>query len=94
MPEFEVAHLREQGQNMIVVPLSSSFGSKSEGEKADIIDEIERRAHAAGLAGTAVAVWESGFGGMGFIAPRPWHPFFQSIDLSDIARSINHRLYW
>ncbi len=29
MPRLKVAHLREQGQDMIIVPLDRTFGSQS-----------------------------------------------------------------
>jgi hypothetical protein len=94
MPHFRVAHLHEQGQDMIIVPLDSSFGRKVSQDQDVIISELQVRARSAGLAGTVVPVWDDGGGRMAFIAPRPWHPFFQSIDLRFIAANINRELYW
>lgn len=93
MPSFKVAHINEQGQNMIIVPLDSSFDNKSSFEQDGIMGELEDRAHAAGMAGTVVAVWQMG-GQMRFKAPRPWHPFFRSIGMNQILSSINKNLYW
>ncbi|MFI5020611.1 MAG: hypothetical protein ACHQRJ_03015 [Alphaproteobacteria bacterium] len=93
MPRFKVAHLNEQGQDMVIIPLDSSFGSKSDHEQREIIGDLQAHSWAAGLEGTVVPVWESG-GRMTFIAPRPWHPFFQSISLQQIWASINTEIFW
>jgi len=93
MPHFRVAHLREQGQNMIVVPLDASFGNKPSSDQDATISELQMRAHGAGLAGTVVPVWESG-GRMSFIAPPPWHPFFKSLSMPSVVRNLNKELYW
>jgi hypothetical protein len=94
MPRFQIAHLREQGQDMIVVPLDSGFGRKVRQDQDGVISELQIHARSAGLAGTVVAVWDGGGGRMAFIAPRPWHPFFQSIDLRFVAANLNRELYW
>jgi hypothetical protein len=94
MPRFEVAHLREQGVDLIVVPLTSAFGFKSQREQNDVQDELQLRANRAGLRGTVVLVWDGGGGRMSFLAPPGYHPFFRSIGLREIAMSVNRELYW
>lgn len=94
MPHFKVAHLHEQGQDMIIVPLDSSFGRRITQDQNDIISDLQAHAHAAGLAGTVVPVWDNGGGRMAFVAPRPWHPFFKSINLRLIAMNLNKELCW
>ena len=94
MPRFKVAHIREQGQDIIIVPLESSFGYKSDSEQAAIIDELQSHARGAGLGGTIVPVWDDGGGRMKFIAPRPWHPFFQGLSLTSVYANLNRELYW
>jgi hypothetical protein len=93
MPRFKVAHLHEKGQDMVIVPLDSSFGNKSEEEQLGIIDDLQLHSNRAGLKGTVVPVWESG-GHMKFIAPQPWHPFFQSLSLRRVAANINKEISW
>ena len=93
MPHFKIAHLREQGQNMIIVPLESSFEHKSDGDQRATIAELQVRARAAGLAGTVVPVWQSG-GRMYSIAPRPWRSFFQSLSMQSVMLNVNKELYW
>src|SRR5271167_2173269 len=84
MPRFKVAHLREQGQDMIIIPLEASFGSRPQDEQNSVIDDLQLHSSDAGLKGTVVPVWESG-GRLHFIAPRPWHPFFASLSMHMVA---------
>lgn len=93
MPTLRIAHLREQGQNMVIVPLDSSFGQKTSSEQATLIAAIQRASTSAGLAGTVVPVWETA-GRMHFIAPRPWHPYFQRLSMPAIAQNLNKTLSW
>lgn len=93
MPSFQVAHIREQGQNMLLFPLNSSFGSKMSDEQHSIIAQLEIRAHRAGLAGKAVAVWESG-GQTYTIGPKPWAGFLRSISMHFVLRNVNKEISW
>lgn len=80
MPRLKAAHVSEQGQNMIIFPLDSSFGSKTDQALSELLEELERRAHATGLAGRAVAIWERG-NQTHYLGPRPWQAFLQSISM-------------
>jgi hypothetical protein len=93
MPHFKIAHLREQGQNMIIVPLESSFEHKSDEDQRATIEELQVRARSAGLAGTVVPVWQSG-GRMCSITPRPWRSFFQNLSMRSVLLNVNKELYW
>jgi hypothetical protein len=93
MPRFRVAHLRKQGQDMVIFPLDSTFRSKPDSEKAKILVQLQRGAHAAGLAGQAVAAWESGEETR-FLGPRPWRPFFESIDMNWVLANVNKEISW
>ncbi len=55
MNEFDVAHIRQQGIDLIVVPLDRNYGFKSSLEQADIQEALQLHATAAGLAG--VGCW-------------------------------------
>ena len=92
MPQFELAHVKEQGVNLVVVPLDSSFGHKTQSDQQAAIAELQARSTNAGLAGTVVPVWDSGGGRMAFIAPPNWHSFFKSIDLRWVGLNINKNL--
>ena len=93
MPSFRVAHIREQGQDMLLFPLDRSFGYKTDDDQSEILSELEERAHGAGLAGRAVAVWEAG-GGTRFLGPRPWHGFLQSINMRFVLHRVNRSICW
>ena len=93
MPRFEIAHIHHGGVDLIIVPLEPSFGFKSRQEQRAAIAELQARASAANLCGTLVPVWGS-VGHMAFIAPSPWRPFFESINLHWVAMNLNRDLYW
>jgi len=94
MPSFKVAHIRQQNIDLIIVPLQSSFGHKANSEQHEALEELQVRANSAGLAGTVVPVWDGGRGRMTFIAPQQWHPFFKSLNLSQVAANINKKISW
>jgi hypothetical protein len=89
MPSYKVAHLREQGQDMIIVPLDSSFGRKPSSEQNAFMDELQVRANSAGLRGRVAAVWSGGFW-----APNPWHPFFRTFSVRHAQANINQEISW
>lgn len=94
MARMKIAHVREQGIDLIVVPLDRSFGFKSDSDQYEIISELQARSNAAGLRGTVVPVWDNGGGRMAFIARQNWHAFFRSIGLSWVYANLNRELSW
>jgi hypothetical protein len=94
MPTFDVAHIRQQGVDLIIIPLDSNFRFKTPHQQDEAVGQLQARATSAGLAGTVVPVWDSGGGRMAFRAPRPWHPFFRSLNLAVVATNINKSLSW
>jgi hypothetical protein len=90
MTNLKLAHIREQGQD--IIHLDDNFGRKANAEQHRVSQALQLRARSAGLAGTVVIVWNAGGGRMGFLAPRPWWPFFQNISLSWVAMNINREL--
>lgn len=91
MSKFKIAHLREQGVDMIIIPLESAFGYKSESDQQETIASLQACAEGAGLAGTVVPVWKNG-SRMQFIAPTQWHTFFKSISWDWVLLNINKEL--
>jgi len=89
---YQIAHLREQGQDMIIVPLESNFGWQTDVDQERTVSYLQPCAASAGLAGTVVPVWDAGGGRMAFRAPGPWHPFFSSINLQEVAANLNKTL--
>jgi len=94
MPRFKVAHVREQGINLIIVPLEDSFGWKARSDQQQTLSALQLRANSAGLAGTVVPVWDSGGGRMSFLAPQRWHAFFQGLSLHSVFANLNKEIYW
>jgi hypothetical protein len=91
MTAFDVAHVREQSQQMVIVFVDSSFGQKSSSSQNEICSTLQSCARSAGLAGTVVPVWKSG-SSMGYLAPSQWQAFFRTVGYSRLASSINKKL--
>jgi len=92
MATYDVAHIREQGIDLIIVLVDSSFGLRTPREQQEIVTLLQECATKAGLAGTVIPVWDAGAGRMGFLAPPNWHSFFSSIDLTFVVANINRKL--
>jgi hypothetical protein len=92
MPTYDIAHIREQGVDLIIIPLQASFGSKSRSAQNEVQSYLQECATSAGLAGTVVPVWDASGGRMGFLAPPNWHSFFRSINLTFVSANINRKL--
>ena len=93
MPRFKVAHIREQGVDLIIIPLAEDFDQQSLTDQKKAISQLQSHARSAGLAGTVVPVWLSG-DKMKFIAPPNWHSYFQSINMSFIWTNVNKEIFW
>lgn len=91
MANFKIAHIREQGVDLVIAPLESSFGRKTEQEQSEIIASLQLCANSAGLAGKVIPVWREG-NSHRFIAPQQWHPFFKTFGWDDIMVNINKEL--
>ncbi|GFE62838.1 hypothetical protein [Geobacter sp. AOG2] len=93
MPRFKVAHVKEQGADLIIFPLDPAFGSKNNEEQQEIIKELQTHTQGAGLAGTVVPIWKKG-DCLFFNAPRNWHPFLKKLSWNDAIKNINKEIYW
>lgn len=92
MAKYKIAHVRHSGQDMIVFPLTSSFGSKSSSGQQEVMDMFQRAAQSADLAGHVVVIWQSG-NRVYFRAPSAWHSFFQSPNIWEwVMTNINKEL--
>ncbi len=86
MPQYKIAHVKEQDVDLIIVPLESHFGNMSSQDQNVTIKALQLHASEAGLRGTVVPVWDSGGGRMAFLAPQQWHSFFGSSNLPWVGR--------
>jgi hypothetical protein len=84
MATYDVAHIHQQGQDIIMVLVDR------EPTRAQMA-ALQYGATSAGLRGTVVPVWEQ-FGRPHFIAPHPWHPFFRSLSWDVILANVNRKL--
>ncbi len=91
MPSYDVAHIQEQSQDIIMVVVSSSFGNMTQTEQNEQQTLLQLCASDAGLVGVLVPVWNSG-STFGFHAPRRWQSFFRSIDWDFVCQNINRKL--
>ena len=92
MPTFQVAYLRHEDQDVIIVPLDRAFAKRSSGEQARIQEAFQRSAIAAKIPGVVVLVWEDPGGKMSHRAPPMWTEFLKSIDMVYVATALNRTL--
>lgn len=88
---YKIAHIREQGQDMIIFPLDRSFGNLSASNQNAELDNLERAAHNARLAGRAVCYWQQG-SQTRFIGPPQWKPFLQCFTFQTVLSLVNKKL--
>ena len=60
MAEYRIAHIREQGQDMIIVPLESRFHNQPADKKESTRAALQQCAAQNKLGGTVCLVWEYG----------------------------------
>lgn len=89
---YRIAHIREQGQDMVIVPLDGArFHGLTPQRKGQVKAALQRCSRSAGLAGEVCLVWTHARR-FNFIAPRPWHPFFRRLSMAAVQRIINKKL--
>jgi hypothetical protein len=93
MPRFKLAHIQQQGVDLIIIPLDPAFGGMTESEQLEELAGFQLRAKDAGLSGTVVPIWKE-YGRMVFIAPSDWHPLFASLTPEFVEANLNRELYW
>jgi hypothetical protein len=91
METFKVAHIHEQGNDIIIVIVNPSFRFMPHEEQNAGINVLQACATSAGLAGIVVPVWQDG-NTFGCLPPTKWLPFFESLTWPDILRNINGEL--
>jgi len=94
MPSYKVAHIKEQGVDLVIVFVPNSFPVEGNRAQNEAIIDLERRTKALGWAGSVVPVWKNANGTTGFIAKENYHPFFKSVSFDSLAKNINKELSW
>ncbi len=92
MATFDVAYIKEQGQDVIIVVVSPAVGNLSLPGQHKIHDSLQAAATSAGLAGTVALVWDPSSGQMGFLAPAEWNDYFQNLSLETVSAKVNRKL--
>lgn len=91
MSPFKIAHIKEQGVNVIIVPLASRYGKLSVEEKDALIQHFQNAATAMQWSGRVVPMWMEGKG-IRFIAPPEWYEFFRTLKWKVLMRNLNREL--
>ena len=79
---------------MILFPLDGgAIHHKTDNEKSEILRELQTRAHAAGLAGTAALIWDYG-GRTHTFGPRQWSAFLGSLTTQLVLQNVNKEISW
>ena len=89
---FQVAHVQEQGQQVILILVSPAFSRLGSSQQQQQYGALQRCATASGMAGTVALVWDAGGGRVGTYGPTRWQGFLESLDPLTVQASINKKL--
>jgi len=92
MATYKVAQLKEQGLDLIIVPMDSKFGHMSAMDQAKLIGQIQAQAKAVKLKGSVIPVWEGVNGHLSCIAPKHWHAFFRRLTMEEVHGILNNEI--
>lgn len=87
-----VAHIRERGVDLIIVPFDKGFGDKPRDEQLKAREAVQTAATQSNLSGTIVPVWNKGDGRMGFIAAENYHSILSNMTLEFVRANLNREL--
>jgi len=88
---FDIAYIKESGQDMIIIPVNSNFMSKDHKTQQMIYTDLEVCAHAAHLKGNVMVVAEQS-GRFSFYGPKQWESFFKDLNMNWVKARINKKL--
>lgn len=80
MITYKIAHICEQGRDMIFIPLNTSFNWRTEANQREVVKKLQHVSASAGLDGTVVVFWPVGHS-YSFIAPPEWRSMFNSAEI-------------
>lgn len=87
MQQFDVAHLREQGVDLIIVFVNEQVRYMTAHDRNSLVAALTICARSAGLAGVVVLVWPGGFFG-----DHGVHAYFESVPYEFLVSNINKKL--
>lgn len=79
---------------MLLFALDDAFGRRTRQQQDAALCELQMRARAAGLAGTAAAFWGDASGNTRYLGPRNWEGFLRSVDLDFVLSNVNREIRW
>lgn len=91
MAQIKIAHINEQGRELIIIPLDSSFHDKTPSQREATRKALQACVCDAHLEGAVVLVWRSGHNRY-FIAPDQWHEYLRHLPWNDIISRLNKTL--
>ncbi len=89
---FEVAYVKQQGTNLIIVFVTSYFHDLTFEQQCTLAEEAGKSSKASGMRGQVAFVWKDGSGKMGFWAPKEFEGFFNKLNPLVLAKSFNRKL--
>jgi hypothetical protein len=92
MATYDVAQIREQGTDLLIVVVPSSYGSLNHDQQQAEQKRLEACARTAGLAGTVVPVWQIGRHRLGAVPPSSWQAYFDNLTPLILQRMISTQL--
>ncbi len=92
MPTYKIAHIRKQGQDIIIVPLETRFHNVPAAEKASFQRALQRCAIQHGLKGPVCLVWEHGRRFYYINLSQPWKTFCKTLAMAYVFRNINKKM--
>jgi hypothetical protein len=92
LSSIEVAVLRREKQDLIVVPLAEAFELRTPNEKNLILLELRDAIRAADLDGELIAFWEDGKGRTRYVAPPELDAFCRLLTRRWLKHHLNARI--
>jgi|ERR1039458_2318921 hypothetical protein len=86
----QVCHIRTEGKDWLVVPVSGYFRDLTETEQRAAVARVGHQASEAHLSGTVVFTWEQRLGRIGYTLPAP--EYLARETWADVQASLNRRL--
>lgn len=93
MHSFDVAYVRIDDRDLILVPVHPRFGMKSTNDMRAFVARARGLAAAAGLAGEVIPVWDDGDGGLMAFARPSLLPRVARLSWVNVRRHVNVRLH-
>lgn len=87
MQRFKVAHIHEQGEDLVIVFVADQLEFFSADQKNQILGAVQLCSRSAGLRGTVALLWSRGVW-----CEKRLHRFFSSVPFEILYSNINKEL--